>query len=208
MKDGIEATKEQTDHNQHDHALFTAHLRHLGRLGPCATPLSPSIMTTVGSVTRQIAALEISNPNPRPGTTSSIARPLHTKQPSQPNVAKLLTKFAAPNPYQSSVSNLPPPPPSHVSSQPSVDIGRYDGGLEVENEKRGDVVSGDAATELALDSSLSQYATVGTRIPCSHRHKGPTRPKNGPYTLLIWDGLWEKVRLHGGCILPSAEHQL
>jgi aurora kinase len=36
----------------------------------------------------------------------------------------------------------------------SIDIGRYDGGFEVENaEGRGDVISGDAAKELALDSS-------------------------------------------------------
>ncbi|KAJ7135029.1 kinase-like protein [Mycena crocata] len=117
-------------------------------------------MTSVGSVTRQIAALEISGSNSRaPQPTSSIARPIHTKQASQPNVAKLLTKFAAPNPHHSqmNLSNLPPPPSSRSdTTQPAIDIGRYDGGLETENEKRGDVVSGDAATELALDSSLSR----------------------------------------------------
>ncbi|KAJ7451107.1 kinase-like protein [Mycena latifolia] len=121
-------------------------------------------MTTVGSVTRQIAALEIGSKAPPP--SSSIARPIHTKQPSQDNVAKLLTKFAAPNPHhqsQSNLSNLPPPPPSRsdttrsdTTTQSAIDIGRYDGGLELENEKRGDVVSGDAAAELALDSSMSR----------------------------------------------------
>ncbi|KAJ7881171.1 kinase-like protein [Mycena leptocephala] len=117
-------------------------------------------MATVGSVTRQIAALEISGPTRPPApTTSSIARPVHTKQPSQPNVAKLLTKFAAPNLQQSqtNLSNLPPPPPSRSgTTQTSIDIGRYDGGLETENEKRGDVVTGEAAEDLALDSSLSR----------------------------------------------------
>ncbi|KAJ7671919.1 kinase-like domain-containing protein [Mycena rosella] len=114
-------------------------------------------MTTIGSVTRQIAALEISGSRP-PVSTSSIARPIHTKQPSQDNVAKLLTKFAAPNQHQSqsNLANLPPPPPSRSATQSSIDIGRYDGGLETENEKRGDVVSGEAAVELALDSSLSR----------------------------------------------------
>ncbi|KAJ7171714.1 kinase-like protein [Mycena crocata] len=116
-------------------------------------------MATVGSVTRQIAVLEISGSTSRPAPTSSIARPIHTKQASQPNVAKLLTKFAAPNPHhtQANLSNLSFPPSSRSdTTQPAIDIGRYDGGLEIENEKRGDVVSGDAATELALDSSLSR----------------------------------------------------
>ncbi|KAJ7356624.1 kinase-like protein [Mycena albidolilacea] len=119
-------------------------------------------MATVGSVTRQIAALEISGSNPpRPAApTSSIARPNHTKHASQPSVAKLLTKFAAPNlnSNQSSLENLPPPPSRKEkdAAPPALDIGRYDGGLEIENKERGESVSGDAATELALDSSLSQ----------------------------------------------------
>ncbi|KAJ7134238.1 other/AUR protein kinase [Mycena epipterygia] len=115
-------------------------------------------MATVGSVTRQIAGLEISGSSARP-QAASIPRPTHTKQASQgQNVAKLLTKFAAPNPHQSqtNLSNLPPPPPSRSdTAPPAIDIGRYDGGLETENEKRGDVVSGDAAADLALDSSRS-----------------------------------------------------
>ncbi|KAJ7232851.1 other/AUR protein kinase [Mycena haematopus] len=118
-------------------------------------------MSTVGSVTRQIAALEISGSSRPIGTTSSIARPTHTKNASQPNVAKLLTKFAAPNlnPSHTSLANLPPAPPrkdKDAPIQPPIDIGRYDGGLELENEKRGEKVSGEAAAELALDSSLSR----------------------------------------------------
>ncbi|KAJ7750467.1 kinase-like protein [Mycena maculata] len=116
-------------------------------------------MATVGSVTRQIAALEISGTSSKgPAPTSSVARPTHAKHPSQPNIAKLLTKFAAPHHQsQTNLSNLPPPPPSRSDkTQPAIDIGRYDGGLEIENEKRGDVVTGDAAADLALDSSLSR----------------------------------------------------
>ncbi|KAJ7226144.1 kinase-like protein [Mycena pura] len=119
-------------------------------------------MASVGSVTRQIATLEISASNSRaPLPASSIKRPLHTKHPSQQNVAKLLTKFAAPNPQtgQTNLSSLPPPPASHAradTARPALDIGQYDGGLEIENEKRGDVVSGEAAVDLALDSSQSR----------------------------------------------------
>lgn len=136
-------------------------------------------MASVGSVTRQIAALEISN---KKNTTSSSStfKPAHTKQPSQPNVSKLLTKFAAPNPLQPSHANSKPLYPSSLRNpaigttssskatsntttasgshkqQPSIDIGHYDGGLEIENEKRGERVYGQAAEELALDSSTSR----------------------------------------------------
>ncbi|KAF4617831.1 hypothetical protein D9613_005709 [Agrocybe pediades] len=123
-------------------------------------------MTSVGSVTRQIAAMEISNKKPGTSTGasgSSLRQPL-MKQPSQTNVTKLLTKFAAPNPFPNS-TNKPTNPsslrnpvsskPGHAT-QPSIDIGNYDGGLEIENEKRGERVYGEAAEELALDSSTSR----------------------------------------------------
>lgn len=123
-------------------------------------------MASVGSVTRQIAALEISNKKAAPlSSSSSTASSLHTKQSSQTNVSKLLTKFAAPNPFPN-VSNKPTQPSSlrypsknaepHAPQRP-IDIGRYDGGLEIDNEKRGEEVFGEAAEDLALDSSVSRY---------------------------------------------------
>src|SRR6185369_9496749 len=101
---------------------------------------------------------------------SSAVRSFHHKQPSQTNVAKLLTKYAAPNPFS---NPKPPHPPSSLrnpaniqahsvntatgaTTQPTVDIGKYDGGLEIEDEKRGEVVTGEAAEALALDSSTSK----------------------------------------------------
>jgi aurora kinase len=119
-------------------------------------------MASVGSVTRQIAALEISNKKTGISSTNSTSRSLHTK--SQNNVSKLLTKFAAPNPFPNA-PNKPTQPsslrhPAQASKQPefnsTLDIGRYDGGLEIDNEKRGEEVFGDAAEELALDSSTSR----------------------------------------------------
>ncbi|KAG2009558.1 AGC/Akt protein kinase [Coprinopsis cinerea AmutBmut pab1-1] len=145
-------------------------------------------MTTasINSVTRQIAALEISNKKQGGGISSSSSsssssfRPGHTKQPSGTNVAKLLTKFSAPNPYtnsskptaSSSLRNLNQNQASGTSSSSSssqqssksssrsqttqpLDIGSYDGGLETENEKRGEKVYGEAAQDLALDSSVN-----------------------------------------------------
>ena len=127
-------------------------------------------MTSVNSVTRQIAALDISNTK-KPGA-STVRAPM-TKQAAPPtgNFTKLLTKYAAPNPF-TNASNKPTNPsslrhptpasqpaaakPGH-SAQKSIDIGSYDGGLEIENEKRGERVYGEAAEDLALDSSVSKY---------------------------------------------------
>ncbi|KAH7920302.1 kinase-like protein [Leucogyrophana mollusca] len=121
-------------------------------------------MTSIGAVTKQIAALEISSKKP-----ANPARPTHTKQPSQTNVAKLLTKYAAPNPITakptqpSALRNqtnssraATPPSPTKGATQSALDIGRYDGGFELDNEKRGEKVFGEAAEELALDSSVSK----------------------------------------------------
>lgn len=125
-------------------------------------------MTTVSSITRQISALEISNKKP---IATSSSKPTLVKQPSQANVTKLLTKFAAPNPFTNpsnkpaNPSSLRNPTPgagqsstskSHHATHSSIDIGNYDGGLELENEKRGERVYGQAAEELALNSSLSR----------------------------------------------------
>ncbi|KAL1743674.1 kinase-like protein [Schizophyllum fasciatum] len=135
-------------------------------------------MATVGAVTRQIAALEISSK--KPATSSSTAsanpvRPGHSKQPSQEKVTKLLSKFAAPvNPNagaklapssslrnQTNHANQTHAAETHKKASPTppakpMDIGKYDGGLEKENEERGERVYGDAATQLALDSSVAK----------------------------------------------------
>jgi Protein kinase domain len=140
-------------------------------------------MASVGSVTRQIQALEISAK--QNGATKN-SRPLHQKTGSQSNVSKLLTKFAAPHPFpdtkpKPSVRTVPPrpanptakqpasahapapasqkPPPSKPAADRELDIGKYDGGFEIENEKRGEAVDGEAAQELALDSSVSRLVT-------------------------------------------------
>jgi hypothetical protein len=126
-------------------------------------------MASVASVTKQIAALEISSKK-----QTNATRPTHTKQPSQTNVAKLLTKFAAPNPapkptQPSALRNqtntesraaTPPSPTKPAAKLATIDIGKYDGGLEIDNEKRGEKVYGEAAEELALDSSVSRYITI------------------------------------------------
>ncbi|KAG6829300.1 hypothetical protein H0H87_011966 [Tephrocybe sp. NHM501043] len=114
-------------------------------------------MATVNSITRQIEALELSSKKP--------FVPSHSKPPSQSNVSKLLTKFAAPNPFPVKPAHPPsslrnpakqPTQPPQPAPKPQIDIGKYDGGLEIDNEKRGQAVFGEAADELALDSSVSR----------------------------------------------------
>lgn len=46
--------------------------------------------------------------------------------------------------------------PTTAASKTPIDIGKYDGGLELDNESRGERVYGQAAEELALNSSLSR----------------------------------------------------
>ncbi|GJE97690.1 aurora family serine/threonine-protein kinase [Phanerochaete sordida] len=137
-------------------------------------------MTSINAVTRQIAALEISSkPNTNAAKSTAAA---HQKKPSQgQNVSKLLSKFAAPNPFPAghskaaSSSTIPTkhgrpasptkptpaapaqPAPTPAPSQQTIDIGRYDGGFEIDNENRGEKVYGEAAEELALDSSIARY---------------------------------------------------
>lgn len=163
--------------------------RHRRRRRPCAplshlhclVPTAKPVMTSLGQITRQLSALEISS---KPNTTRP---PTHQKKPSQPNVSKLLSKYAAPNPFPASstlqkaatttttttnksTTARPASPTrpataqssqssqysqSSQSSKPAFDIGRYDGGFEIENETRGEVVTGEAAAELALDSSVA-----------------------------------------------------
>jgi hypothetical protein len=166
-------------------------------------------MASVGAVTRQIAALEISAK--QNGATKS-SRPLQ-KTGSQASVSKLLTKFAAPHPFPEpkpktavrtgpprsaapatssqpattrppvTASQKAPAPKPAPASKPSLskptaarelDIGKYDGGFEIENENRGEKIDGEAAQELALDSSVSRLvwspspsssASIPTRLP-------------------------------------------
>ena len=122
-------------------------------------------MATVSSVTRQLSSLDIST---KKGFPSS-----HVKQSSQPNVAKLLTKFAAPNiptniatqpklklvssqsslrnPIVTTVKNVDLPSPEEDAPK-TVDIGTYDGGLEADDQPE---IVDDSAKNLALDSSTS-----------------------------------------------------
>ena len=58
--------------------------------------------------------------------------------------------------HQISALSISNKKPTTAASKPAIDIGKYDGGLELDNESRGERVFGQAAEELALNSSLSR----------------------------------------------------
>jgi hypothetical protein len=180
-------------------------------------------MANIGAVTRQIAALEISaKQNGATKQSRSLQHQKTASQSSQSNVSKLLTKFAAPNPFpdpkskaktatvrtrpanptHSTAAKQPQPAPAKQakpSSGREIDIGKYDGGFEIENEKRGEAVEGEAAQDLALDSSVS-------RLVCPHYLRpnySPVPPQehapreNGTLPTLTSAALLAKVNLVG-----------
>ncbi|SRR5258706_15899250 len=53
-----------------------------------------------------------------------------------------------------------PPTAAELRSMKAVQLGAYDGGLELENVSRGEIVYGEAAEELALDSSISRLVAI------------------------------------------------
>ncbi|KIY65716.1 kinase-like protein [Cylindrobasidium torrendii FP15055 ss-10] len=125
-------------------------------------------MASVAALTKQLSALELKEksktepkatrdaPTKLLPTKNSVRQPLHTKQSSETNVAKLLSKFSAPNVPVASVKQAAKPPakverPLHKTTPSELDIGSYDGSLE--NDQRGKTVTGEAAAQLSLNSS-------------------------------------------------------
>lgn len=47
----------------------------------------------------------------------------------------------------------------------AIQLGAYDGGLELENASRGEIVYGEAAEQLALDSSISRSVVKPSHLP-------------------------------------------
>ncbi|KAG8745843.1 spindle assembly checkpoint kinase [Ceratobasidium sp. 414] len=110
-----------------------------------------------GNVNRLLTKFATSTTAPR---SQSIARPplasMAAATGSEPNIRQ---------PADSRVPMSVPASPTRAAAVASgeaaastpIDIGSYDGGFERENESRGQPVSGEAAVELALDSSIYGY---------------------------------------------------
>jgi len=106
-------------------------------------------------------------------TTTTAMTTTATATTTTTTATTTTTKFAAPHPFpdpkvKTSVRAILPRPANSAAKQPApaslskptsdrdLDIGKYDGGFKTENEKRGEAVDGEAAEELALDSSVSR----------------------------------------------------
>ncbi|KAH9017151.1 kinase-like domain-containing protein, partial [Lactarius pseudohatsudake] len=98
-------------------------------------------MASIGSVTRQIAALEIS------AKQNGATKP--TRHSQDGRATQSSTKQSASTPQKPMATQKP-------LTEAELNIGKYDGGFEIENEKCGEAIQGEAARELALDSSVSR----------------------------------------------------
>ncbi|KDQ11049.1 hypothetical protein BOTBODRAFT_177535 [Botryobasidium botryosum FD-172 SS1] len=92
-------------------------------------------------------------------TRSATAASGSQRQPLKPVVTQPPATRSATTQAKGAVSAKAAPTPTQ-QKPPSVDIGRYDGGFEDDEKKRGQPISGEAADVLTLDSSVS---TVPTR---------------------------------------------
>ncbi|KAH8114812.1 kinase-like protein [Phellopilus nigrolimitatus] len=92
-------------------------------------------------------------------TSASTTKSQHTRTNSTATTASTATQRLRTVSTATTHSARAPSPPARPP--PTMDIGQYDGGFEIENEKRGSAVFGEAAELLALDSSLS--TTLPTR---------------------------------------------
>jgi aurora kinase len=87
--------------------------------------------------------------NPRLNQTSAPIRSTGTREPTQGSGRERNTNQA-----QAATTA----PATREASMSTIDLGAYDGGLEAENMVRGEVVTGEAAKSLALNSSQSRCA--------------------------------------------------
>jgi len=136
-----------------------------------ATTSTVSSTTSMNLLTKKLAEIEISNEK-----GMKIAQSKAMLQ-TQTSTSKLLSKYGAPNPPNAGegitsaavrlalggpvftrpdTSTKQTAPAGTTNGTSNIDIGRYDGGFERENEKRGSKVTGPAAEALALDSSTSR----------------------------------------------------
>jgi hypothetical protein len=95
-------------------------------------------------------------PHPFQPAPSSQSNAVRLALASQAQAQQPARPFAPSNTHNRSQPPSAPPSPSKEAKAAATtfDIGRYDGGFEVETaEGRGQVVYGEAAKELALDSS-------------------------------------------------------
>lgn len=87
-------------------------------------------------------------------TNSAFRMALATQPTNFTHVPKTVKPISSSSNLKSQIPS--PKKPTTVPKSSQLDIGRYDGGLDLENDRRGSTVSGEAAQQLALDSSIGK----------------------------------------------------
>ena len=88
------------------------------------------------------------------GTNAALRMALTTQPTNYTHVPKGIRPVSSTSNLKSQIPS--PKKPTTATKHSQIDIGKYDGGLELENDKRGSAVSGEAALQLALDSSVGR----------------------------------------------------
>ncbi|KAI5117993.1 hypothetical protein M0805_004490 [Coniferiporia weirii] len=116
-----------------------------GAVAATAAGAAPSSSSTTAGLVKMAAPGHARTASASAASTATVAsKQQHSRSNSTATTAS------------NSNSNSTRPP-----SQATLDIGQYDGGFEIENEKRGSAVFGEAAELLALDSSRSATRPTG-----------------------------------------------
>src|SRR5258707_365338 len=128
------------------------------RAPPRAPPTKAKMGTSGAKTLRSMNSSNTltTNTNP-PGSRPPLAKLQH--QPSANSLRMgpppLTQKVSRSSLKSASSFNAAKVPGPSTASQVGIDIGKYDGGFERENERRGSAVCGEAAEILKLDSSTS-----------------------------------------------------
>ena len=126
--------------------------------------------------------MEIDSSEPTDGYTQPLQKPSaryleqHSKRPAQIPVklsgfrgipAQPVASGSAPGGRGMSRVNSASAPPTaaELRTMEAIQLGAYDGGLELENASRGEIVYGEAAEQLALDSSISRSVVKPSILP-------------------------------------------
>lgn len=131
------------------------------------TTSSSSSSASARVASQPLTANKMNQPQPQPmrapalnnkGSQSSLRSAQYASATERPQQQRSGTNSTVSSiSTQSSSDSRSAAPKTAVQAATTLDLGKYDGGFEFENDKRGSAVFGEAAELLALDSSISAY---------------------------------------------------
>ncbi|KAJ3552754.1 hypothetical protein NM688_g3986 [Phlebia brevispora] len=135
------SSKPNTQHNQHGSSRPTGgtHQKKPSQNGP--------------NVAKLLSKFAPPHPFPAAGQVKSTANGNAGNSGATTTTTAATAKTRPASPTKSSVAA---PAAAPTRKPHTIDIGKYDGGLELDNDTRGEKVTGEAAEQLALDSSVAR----------------------------------------------------